>query len=555
MQLQTAAEIPGELARAQEVARVLIKYGLAQWLKGTEWEPARRLLTSHSGEVLTDQPFPVRMRLALTDLGTTFIKLGQVLSTRPDLVGIEVAKELAHLRSDMPADASDVVVATVEKELGRPIDECYAEFDRQALASASIAQVHRAKLHNGKEVVVKVQHPGIEGTIRRDLNILSGLASLAERRDELKRYEPAAVVREFRQTMLRELDFRREMRNLMAFRQNFAKDDTVRFPKPYADLTTGRVLTMQQLDGINVGDEKQLREKQIDGDALARRGAGVFVQMIFRDGFYHADPHPGNILALENDRVGILDGGMVGRIDDELRERIVELLFAAAERDAPRLAEVIAITCKAPANLDRDGLSAELLEVFAQYGTEAVGEMNVGGALTSVVRLIHEYNLIMPSRLSMLIKCLIILEGTAKGLSAKFNLAQLLEPYRQQFILQQFSPETWLRKVKKMRREWAVLAEAMPRNANNLLDQLQRGKFALRVRHSALESAVNRLVYGVGVSMLMLSSAIMWSYQVPPTIRGVSVLGLAGYTIAALLLTRLLVSIHRIENARRHEDE
>jgi ubiquinone biosynthesis protein len=253
--------------------------------------------------------------------------------------------------------------------------------------------------------------------------------------------------------------------------------------------------------------------------------------------------------------VGILDGGMVGRIDDELRERIVELLFAAAERDAPRLAEVIAITCKAPANLDRDGLSAELLEVFAQYGTEAVGEMNVGGALTSVVRLIHEYNLIMPSRLSMLIKCLIILEGTAKGLSAKFNLAQLLEPYRQQFILQQFSPETWLRKVKKMRREWAVLAEAMPRNANNLLDQLQRGKFALRVRHSALESAVNRLVYGVGVSMLMLSSAIMWSYQVPPTIRGVSVLGLAGYTIAALLLTRLLVSIHRIENARRHEDE
>ena len=555
MKLQTAAQIPGEIARAQEVARVLITHGLAAWLKGTEWEPARRMLTSHSGEVLTDQPFPVRMRLALTDLGTTFIKLGQVLSTRPDLVGVELARELAHLRSEMPADPSDVVVATVEKELGRPIGECFAEFDRQATASASIAQVHRATLHSGKLVVVKVQHPGIEGTIRRDLNILTALASLAQRRDELKRYEPAAIVREFRQTMLRELDFRREMRNLLQFRQNFSDDQTVTFPKPYADLTTGRVLTMQRLDGMSIGDAEHLRQANIDGDAFARRGAGVFVQMIFRDGFYHADPHPGNILVLAGQRVGILDGGMVGRIDDELRQRIVEILFAAADRDAPRLADAIAVTCKAPVNLDRDGLSADLLEVFAQYGLETVGQFDIGGALTAVTRLIHEYNLIMPSRLSMLIKCLIILEGTAKGLSPKFNLAELLEPYRQQFILQQFSPETWLRKAKKMRRDWTVLAEAVPRNANNLLEHLQAGTFSMRVRHPGLESSINRVVYGLCVCALMLSSALLWSRQVPPTIDGVSILGVAGYLIAAFLLARLVLSIHRMEESRRHEEE
>jgi ubiquinone biosynthesis protein len=555
MQIRKAAEIPGEIARAREVAHVLLTYGLAAWLKGTDWEPVRRLLTSHTGEFLTEQPFPVRLRLALTDLGTTFIKLGQVLSTRPDLVGIEVAKELANLRSNMPADPSDVVVATVERELARPLGECFADFDRQALASASIAQVHRATLHSGKTVVVKVQHPGIEGTIRRDLAILSSLAVLAQGRDELRRYEPVAVVREFRQTMLRELDFRREMRNLVTFRRNFAEDETVTFPKPYAELTTGRVLTMQRLDGPSVGDEEQLRRQEIDMDALARRGAAVFVQMIFRDGFYHADPHPGNIVVLANQRVGILDGGMVGRIDDELRERIIEILFAAADRDAPRLAEVIALICKAPANLDRDGLSSDLLEVFAQYGSEAVGDMDVGGALTAVTRLIHEYNLVMPSRLSMLIKCLIILEGTGRGLSAKFNLAELLEPFRAQFVLQQFSPERWLKKAKKMRRDWAVLADAVPRNANNLLDQLQRGQFSMRNRHPVLESALNRLAYSVCVGVLMLSSALLWGHQVPPTIRGVSVPGAAGYLASLLLLARLLLSIHRIEYARRHEDD
>jgi ubiquinone biosynthesis protein len=199
------------MARASEVARVLIKYGLARWLEGTEWAPIRHLLTSHSGDVLTDQPFPVRVRMALTDLGTTFIKLGQVLATRPDLVGPEVAHELSRLQSSTPADPPDVAVATVERELTKPIAECFLEFDREAMASASIGQVHRAKLPNGKPVVVKVQHPGIEGTIHRDLNILTNLAALAERQEDLKRYQPVAVVREFRETLTRELDFRREM--------------------------------------------------------------------------------------------------------------------------------------------------------------------------------------------------------------------------------------------------------------------------------------------------------------------------------------------------------
>jgi ubiquinone biosynthesis protein len=540
MQIQSAAQIPGDVARASEVARVLIKYGLAKWLEGTEWGPIRRLLTSHSGDVITDQPVPVRLRMALTDLGTTFIKLGQVLGTRPDLVGPEVANELSRLQSGTPADGPEVAVATIEKELSRPLTECFLEFDRVAMASASIGQVHRAKLLTGQPVVVKVQHPGIEGTIRRDLSILSSLAALAERQEYLKRYQPTAVVREFRETLMRELDFRREMRNLQQFRRNFAADHTVTFPKPYPELSTGRVLTMQLLRGTSVGDVEKLKHRQIDCEALARQGAGVFVQMIFRDGFYHADPHPGNILIMAKGRVGILDGGMVGRIDDELRERIIEVLLAAADRDAPRLADVIALVCKAPANLDRGGLSADLMEVFAQYGAQSVAQFDIGGALTAVNRILHEYNLFLPSRLSMLIKCLIVLEGTAKRLNANFNLAELLEPYRRQFVLQQLSPENWLRKAKQLRRDWELLAEAIPRGFNNLLEQLQSGHFAVRIKHPPLEKSVDRLVYGLCTSALLLASALLWIHQVPPTIHGISILGASGYLIAAFLAIRVL---------------
>jgi ubiquinone biosynthesis protein len=276
--------------------------------------------------------------------------------------------------------------------------------------------------------------------------------------------------------------------------------------------------------------------------------------MIFRDGFYHADPHPGNLVAMEKGRVGILDVGMVGRIDDELRERIVQLLLAAADKDAPRLADLIAALCKAPANLDRSGLSGDIMEIFGQYGTEAVGQFNVGGALTAITRIMHEYKLFMPSRLSILIKCLIILEGTGKGLNASFNLAELLEPFRRQFILQQFSPDAWLRKVKRMRREWEMLAETIPRGLNNLLEQLQSGHFAVQVKHPPLETSVNRMVWGLCVSALLLASALLWVFKAPPTIRGISILGATGYLVAAFQSIRILWLLRRSEKKQKRDE-
>jgi ubiquinone biosynthesis protein len=231
---------------------------------------------------------------------------------------------------------------------------------------------------------------------------------------------------------------------------------------------------------------------------------------------------------------------MVGRIDDDLRERIGDILLAAADRDAPRLADLIATLCKAPADLDRGALSGDLMEVFGQYGAQAVDHFDLSGALSAITRLIHEYNLLLPSRISMLIKCLIVLEGTGEGLNANFNLGELLEPYRREFVLQQMSPETWMRKAQRVRREWQGLAESIPRGFNNLLEQLQAGHFAVRVKHPPLEKSVNRVVYGLCTSSLLIASALLWIHAVPPTIRGISILGAAGYLFAVLLAARIL---------------
>jgi ubiquinone biosynthesis protein len=544
MQVPTAIRskfrFAGDLARAADVARVLAKYGLAAWLADIDWDPIHNALKSEGGESLTDQPFEARLRLALTDLGTTFIKLGQMLSTRPDLIGQPLATELSKLQASTPPDAPEVANHVVETELGRPVAECFMHFEGDALASASIGQVHRAKLKNGRRAVVKVQHPGIEGTIRRDLDILGFLADIAEMNDHLRRYQPVSLIREFGRTTLNELDFRRELRNLQAFRRNFAKDETVVFPKPYAELASGRVLTMEYIRGCTVADTQALDKLKVDRQELARRGANVFIQMIFRDGFYHADPHPGNFLVLANGKIGLLDAGMTGRIDDKFRRQIEDILMAAGDRDAVRLTDAVTRVCGMPDDLDRDALAADLTEFFQEFGTESVGQFDVGGALTQVTDILHEHKLILPGKLSMLIKCLMLLEGTGRLLNPEFSLAELLAPWRKKFLWRRFSPQARLKSARHLYSDFERMAESVPRVVSNLVDRFEAGKFVLRMEHRHLKASANRLVVGLLVSSLLLASALLIAHNVHPLLFGLSIPGVAGYLVALLLGCRMI---------------
>lgn len=538
--LRSRFRFAGDLARAAAVASVLVKYGLAAWLNDVEWEPIHHALKSQHGQALTQQPFEVRVRLALTDLGTTFIKLGQMLSTRPHLVGAALAAELTKLQESTPPDPPEVAKRMVENELGRPIEECFMRFEEVALASASIGQVHRARLKSGRRVIVKVQHPGIEGTIRRDLDILGFLADIAEKDERLRRYQPVALIREFSRTTLNELDFRREMRNLQVFRRNFADDPTVVFPKPYPQLSTGRVLTMEFIKGFSLVNTKRLEKLKIDREELARRGANIFVQMIFRDGLYHADPHPGNLFVMPDGRIGIVDAGMVGRIDESFRRQIEDILLAVADRDAQTLADAVTRVCGTPRNLDRAALSLDLTEFFEEYGAQPVGDLNVSAALTGVASILHDHELILPGRLSMLIKCLIVLEGTGCSLNPSFNLVELLLPWRKTILWRRFSPGARLKNLRRLYSEWERMAESVPRIALNIVDRLDKGSFAIRLEHRHLKSAANRLVVGLFVSALLVASAILIARNVPPLAWGLSVFGMLGYVIAVVFGIRML---------------
>jgi ubiquinone biosynthesis protein len=546
MKLTSLPQFARNANRLGEIVAVLSKYGLADGIDRLGLGVARGLFKGSDGSRLSEQTREKRIRLVLSELGPTFIKFGQMLSTRPDVVGPALAEELTLLQNCAPADPPDRIRSIIEAELGQPVEELFAHFDPEPLASASIAQVHQARLKSGELVVVKVQHVGIEAKIRVDLDILLGLARLAETyMPELKQYRPRSTAAEFQRVILRELDFGREERNLQQFVHAFAANPTVHFPHPHPDLTTSRVLTMEFLDGVRLADSDSLRTLGLDLEQLARRGALVFLDMIFRDGFFHGDPHPGNILILAGGVIGLLDCGMVGHLDESLREALSEMLVAIGRRDAQYLTSIIVRTAVTPSDLDETALSNDVAEFLAYHASQSLEQFNLGRALNELTELIRRHQIVLPAGLAMLIKVLVMLEGTSRLLSPRFELAGLIREYLQRTAWRRFSPVRRMQGWLRFYREWRHLGEILPRNLTAILSQVQRGKFDVHLDHRRLEPSVNRLVLGMLTSALFLGSAVLESLRVPPVVADVSLTGLAGILLSALLGLRLLWAIRK----------
>jgi ubiquinone biosynthesis protein len=540
------ARIERNARRAGEILGVLAKYGLADWVKDWNYSWIQERIQSYDGQRIPDLNTGERLRLAFTELGTTFIKLGQVLSTRPDLVGPEVARELAHLQANVPADPSEAVRAMIQAEFGKPVATLFAQFDEVPLASASIAQVHRARLHTGEDVVIKVQHPGIEDKIMPDLDILAGLAELAEKHSvQARPYQPSAVVRQFRRTLLRELDFTFERRSLEEFAGHFAEDLAVHFPRAYPALSTRRVLTMERLDGTLGSNAAALAASGADLNEFARRGANMYLQMIFRDAFYHADPHPGNLMLLPGGVVGVLDCGMVGRLDEELAEAIEDMLMAVVNPSSADLAEILLRLGSAPPNTPRDQLRADVTDFITDYTRQSIQEMDLGGALNSLFEIVRRYNITLPAPLSLLLRTLVELEGTAQQLSPEFSLAEVIRPFYTSMLRRRFSPKRMLGRLQHAYCDWERLVEALPRDLSDVMKRVRDGTFSVHLDHRHLDPIINRLVLGVMTSALFVGSSLLWSMRAPPVLAGVSIFGAAGYMAAAYLGWRLLRAIRK----------
>ena len=538
--------IRSSVKRIDEIIRVLAKYGLADWVSESTPGFVRRRFVTREGVAVRDLPVEVRVRMALTELGTTFIKLGQMMSTRADMVGPEMAAELSSLQADTPADPPEQVRVTIIEELGMSPDEIFVQFDYNALASASVGQVHRAQLPDGTAVVVKVQHAGIESTVRSDLYLLTTLAQMAESNSrELARYRPTATVEEFKRSLLRELNFNTELNSLLRFQQNFAKNPQVHIPIAYPEYSSRRVLTMELLDGYSIANKERMLVDQVEPMAFAELFADTMLDMIFRDGFYHADPHPGNIFVLPEQRLGLLDCGKIGRVDEQTQDDFISIVSAFINRDAEGLTDELIQMCEVPADLNRSAYQADVAEFLAEYGDTATGGFNLGAAFESMFGIIRKYHLIVPPRVNMLLLVVVQTEGTARGIDPDFDLTAALKGYGADLLQRRFSPRNLLREVTRSYRDWSRLLKAVPRETVSLLERAQKGELQIHVQQHGLQAPLNRLAYSVLVAALFLGSTLLWALSAPPTLFGVSVFGALGVLLALALGLHILLLLLR----------
>ncbi len=566
MKISSIPQLYRNVRRWQDILAILRRYGLADWLSQLKFDFIRDWIKDDQGVPLASYSREKRIRLAFTELGPTFIKLGQVLSLRPDLIGPELASELTSLQSELPADPPEEIRKLIAKELGRPVEELYAEFDGTAIASASIGQVHLARLHDGTRVVVKVQHPNIQSVVREDMEVLAGLATLAAHIPEIEVWKPRVLVEQLKKSLQRELNFSRELQNLQLFARELANTPGVRIPKAHPKLCSSRVLTMELLTGVPVSKLSESSGATVDDatrQKLAKLAAEIYVEMIFIHGVYHADPHPGNILVVDSCDLGLLDFGMVGRIDDRLRETIEEMLLAVASRDTSLLTTLIKRVGNTPPRLDDSLLSIDVADLIGNYGSQPLDSFDLSGALNDVTDIMHRHQISLPPQTSLLIKMLITLEGTLRQLSPHFSLLEVMQPFFRRMWLRRLSPKRQAKRVRRIYLELESLLETLPAQVSNVMQLVQEGRLDVHLAHKGLSPSVNRIVLGLLISSVFLGSSVLLAFKVPPLllpngqwlgIEKLSLLGLIGYAVSLLAGLRLIRAINRSGHLDRDSD-
>ncbi len=536
------------LRRTREILTVLGRHGLGSLAALLEPRLPLRPLRP-------PQPPPVQVRQALEELGGAFIKLGQLLSTRPDLLPPAYLQELARLQDAAPPEPFDRIRAQVEESLGVPLEEAFPEFDPDPLAAASLGQVHAARLADGTEVVVKVRRPEVEKRVEEDLAILQTLARVAaERLPWAVPYDPVGVAEEFAHLIRQELAYRREGRNAERFRQNFAGDERVYVPRVYWDWTTDRVLVMERIRGIKVDDLEGMRAAGIDPKQVARRSTAIIAREIFEFGFFHADPHPGNFFVLPEGVLGIMDFGQMGTLSWPLRRILLELFLAIVDEDLDGILEgLAALGVRVPPEL-RPGLRRDLGRLIATYRHLPLGEIRAQEVLRETMPLAFRYRLRLPTELWLLAKTTVMMEGVGSRLDPELNIFEVTRPYVLRAMRHIYlSPGRWARQTGSTLTDLVELASLWPRRVNRILEQWAAGEGTVQIEVRHLREALgefNRAVNRLALSILSASFTVGLALLIAQLSTGIhSPLGvsllLAGLVASALLGLWLLVSIWR----------
>jgi len=546
------------LKRYRDILGILIKYGFGHFVEQLNinyyLELGRRIVTLGTAprdiERLSQ---PERLRLAIEELGPTFIKLGQLLSTRPDIIPREYIDEFRKLQDKIPAVPFSAIAQQFEREFGQPIHDVFAAIDETPLAAASIAQVHRARLSDGDEVVVKVCRPGIERVVETDIDILMGLALLIERHiPGMAHYSPMQLVKEFRRTIHREMDFTREGHTTDRFTANFADDPGVCIPRVFWDWSGERVLTMTYLHGTKVSDVERLRDQGLDLKDIARRGADFFLRQVLEFGLFHGDPHPGNFFIRDDGSICLLDFGMVGRIDEEIKNQLVELLLGVLERDVDRIITQLLYSGELNDESNLRALRRDLGDFLADYYELPLQDIRVGSLLSDFVEILNTYRIRFPADLMLLAKALVTIEGIGRQLDPDFNMIGSLRPFMERLVRQRLSPPNMARQLAVLLGAYGNLARSLPRDLKEFLNRLNRNKIKIDLEHRGLERLIsdldrssNRISFSLIIAALIVGSSLIMQSDKGPQLFGFPTLGLLGYSFAAVLGLWLAIAILR----------
>ncbi len=531
--------------RVREIVGTLSKYGLASWLADTKIEFFVRALKDDEGIKLTQFTMPQKLRKACEELGPAFIKLGQILSTRPDLLGNEIAKELAKLQDDTPSDNAEYIKETIKKELGKEAEELFAEFNYKPMASASIGQVHLATTFEGEKLAVKLLHKNIEAEINLDLEILEALAELAENHvNALGRMRITNLVKDFSRTIQKEINMNREANNIATFQENFKDNSHIIIPQVKHEFSTKRILTMKFEEGKSLNEIKN-SIPEAKGKRLAEVGAEMYLNMIFRDNFYHGDPHPGNILVNADGKLVLLDFGMIGSLNTSIFNELEEFLIAIVNHDSESATESIYAICEVSDNVVKSELVNEIDYWIREYISQNVSNISTADAMADLHLLINKYQIVMPGNMALLFKVLVQLDGTARLLDPDFNVMDALKRFYVKMFKYRYSPKNVAKKILMQSREWYRVLRILPKALSRNLDALNEGELHLNLQHKGLENSVNRLVLGIIAASLFLGSVILWSLKVPPLLFGTSLFGMLGYVAAILLIYKLMRDIFK----------
>ncbi|MGR9014109.1 MAG: ABC1 kinase family protein [Gammaproteobacteria bacterium] len=543
-----------DLGRIHDIASVLIRYGFGGFVRGlgigSALERAGRVLHWQHVDEYVALDTPQRIRRVLEELGPTFIKLGQILATRVDLFSPQYIAEFEKLQDQVPPMPFEELLPQLEEDIGGSIDEFFLTVERQPLAAASIAQVHKAVLKDGTPIILKIRRPGLRKIIEADLRLLHRIVDIAESESpEIRRFHPKEILRQFNQSLHRELDLAAESRNAERIAANLVDDLNIKIPCVYWQWTCERLNVQEYIQGIQGRDLAAVDKSGLDRKLLADRGTGAVLKMIMEDGFFHADPHAGNVFYLQDNKLAFIDFGMVGRLTEERREQVVSLLYGMINHLPTKVAEILE-DWSDNIYTDEQVLTVEIEAFVDQYSSLALRDLSITLMMGDLMTILRDHKLILPADLALLIKAYITMDGLGRQLYPEFNILVFAEPYIQKIMMERYLPEAIAKRGWRNLISVTDLLTSLPKDLRRLLRASRKGAIQVDITVRRLDqyvnhmdNAISRLTMGIVTAALIIGSSIIMTVKGGPELFGLPAFGFLGYSFATIGGIWLLASI------------